>query len=152
MGGCLLSGHARCCRSTFRFILRYYARDEKLPLRRGAFLETVGEKVFHQSKRGGSILVGRSPSLEAFLKAHFDHAKIESRGQGNKSRIELHWRHLHGPVLTLPGGLAGEMGLEGGNKDSIKLCFESEYGWYHFQRITGSDAQLVEGTAAYIRS
>lgn len=54
----------------------------------------------------------------------------------SKTRHELHWRHPHGPVMTTPGGLPGELGLEGWKKDSIELRFESEDGWYPFQRTT----------------
>jgi hypothetical protein len=77
--------------------------------------------------------------------------KAASRQWRGKTRFEASWRHLHGPVLTLRDEHAERLGLRTGN-DCIEMRFESEEGWFPFQRVTDADAQLVERTAAYIRS
>lgn len=174
-----IEGNFECTRH-----LRHFVRDERLNLRRSAFLERVGTDVMYRDGRGESILVGRQQTtLQAWVDLYFKRSKTINDAlataqvhlamcRGNEKTAEapivlrvdsyrdssgqqvfnMYWRTPYGSHMHIPLALHEGLGLEARGEFTVELKFEAEDGWSPFQRVTDSEANLIEGTVALLRA
>lgn len=162
--------------------LRHFVCDEKLTLRRHAYLERIGPDVWYRDGQKDPVLVGRHvDSLHAFLRKNFVKVKTVNEAlmaaqvdlasdQSDKqtevpivfrvcrerfSKVDswaLCFKTPYKWRMRVPTAMHNDLGLKDGKMSVVELKFESENGWFPFQRVTDAEAELVEGTVALLRA